>query len=49
MEMLLRLLHRRRPAEGWLLWSLALLTLLLLAAGAGGAADGSRTWACCSA
>jgi transglutaminase-like putative cysteine protease len=37
MEMLLRLLHRRRPAEGWLLWSLALLTLLLLAAGAGAA------------
>jgi transglutaminase-like putative cysteine protease len=37
METLLRLLHRRRPAEGWLLWSLALLTLLLLAAGVGAA------------
>lgn len=37
MEALLRLLYRRRPAEGWLLWSLALLTLLLLAAGVGAA------------
>jgi transglutaminase-like putative cysteine protease len=37
METLLRLLHRRRPAEGWLLWTLALLTLLLLPVGAGAA------------
>lgn len=37
METLLRLLYRRRPAEGWLLWSLALLTILLVAVGAGAA------------
>lgn len=37
METLLRLLHRRRPAEGWLLWLLALLTLLLTAVSAGAA------------
>jgi transglutaminase-like putative cysteine protease len=34
-ETLLRLLARRRPAEGWLLWLLALATLLLVAVGAG--------------
>jgi transglutaminase-like putative cysteine protease len=34
-ETLLRLLVRRRPAEGWLLWLLALATLLLVAVGAG--------------
>ncbi len=37
METALRLLHRRRPAEGWLLWLLALLTLLLAAVSAGAA------------
>lgn len=38
METLLRLLHRWRPAEGWLLWLLALATVLLVAVGAGAAA-----------
>ncbi len=33
METLLRLLHRWRPAEGWLLWMLALVTVLLVAVG----------------
>ena len=37
METLLRLLYRRRPAEGWLLWLLALMTILLVAVGAGAA------------
>jgi transglutaminase-like putative cysteine protease len=37
METLLRLLHRWRPAEGWLLWLLALATVLLIAVGAGAA------------
>lgn len=37
METLWRLLHRRRPAEGWLLWLLGLLTVLLVAVGAGAA------------
>jgi transglutaminase-like putative cysteine protease len=35
METLLRLLVRWRPAEGWLLWLLALATVLLVAVGAG--------------
>ncbi|HSN73952.1 MAG TPA: transglutaminase domain-containing protein [Anaerolineae bacterium] len=35
METLLRLLVRCRPAEGWLLWLLALATVLLVAVGAG--------------
>jgi len=37
METLARLLVRGRPAEGWLLWLLALLTVLLVAIGAGAA------------
>lgn len=37
METLLRLFYRRRPREGWLLWTLALLTVLLVAVGAGAA------------
>jgi transglutaminase-like putative cysteine protease len=37
MESLLRLLVRRRPREGWLLWLLALATVLLVAVGAGAA------------
>lgn len=35
METLARWLARRGPAEGWLLWTLALATLLLVALGAG--------------
>lgn len=38
METLLRLLSRWRPREGWLLWTLALATILLVAVGAGAAA-----------
>lgn len=37
METLARLLHRWRPAEGWLLWTLGLATVLLVAVGAGAA------------
>lgn len=37
METLLRLLYRWRPRAGWLLWTLALATLLLVAVGAGAA------------
>ncbi len=37
METIARLLYRWRPAEGWLLWLLALATVLLVAVGAGAA------------
>jgi transglutaminase-like putative cysteine protease len=36
-ETLVRLLHRWQPREGWLLWTLGLATLLLVAVGAGAA------------
>lgn len=37
METLARLLYRWQPREGWLLWTLGLVTILLVAVGAGAA------------